>query len=256
MNEAGPEAEHRAAARTCRVRVDLDGELLSPLTAARLLLVADVVARVHTVLHHQPVSCVAVTQAERPALPIHPDVGRPSALQRAATVEGAADLLGGEPDIIIVPTPMPAVEQTPCRSRRLQTIHVAPVIPTPSAASAVRTDDEHERCATRLMLLHFPPGSPAHITLPRRRRADETLDRWRLKVAMWEEMPVAPPDAGVLTALVDALEAGLNTQRTLVMLHRLEADLRVPSGAKYAVFRSVDRILDLDLGHLVGKLRH
>ncbi len=251
--DAGCEPDDRLP--WCRMHIDLEPVAGSQLTIARMLVVADAAARSRTVLHREQVHCV-VTGSKRTASP-GPSLGSPPYLEYADTVEQAHALLGGVPDITVLAAAGSASSQPPGPSApRPGTIRVGPVTWMPSVQSPLPAGDEHEINASRLMLLRFPLEEPAHVSLPRQRRANETLDRWRLKVAMWEEMPEDSPDPQIMQRFTDVLETPAWTAGTLVLLHRLESDLTTPSGAKFAAFMHMDRILGLDLGHLIGKVRH
>ena len=67
----------------------------------------------------------------------------------------------------------------------------------------------------------------------------------RFKVAGWKDAPVAPPNG--LDELHAVLTENLDTATALRLLHRLESDLHIASGAKFATFTDLDRILGLDL---------
>jgi cysteinyl-tRNA synthetase len=112
----------------------------------------------------------------------------------------------------------------------------------------------HDPAALRLVLLRFSPASPAALSAARLHRAEETIQRWRYKVAMWADMPSAPLVADSVSAARDALAADLDTITVLTDLHRLEVDPQIASGSKFQTFAYLDRVLGLDLRHLVGKL--
>jgi len=113
---------------------------------------------------------------------------------------------------------------------------------------------EYDSLTLRLALLRFAPARPAALSVARLHRAQQTLERWRYKVALWADMPAAAPVDELLDAAHAVLEASLDTVTVLTQLHRLEVDPRVASGAKFATFARLDAILGLDLGHLVGKI--
>lgn len=71
--------------------------------------------------------------------------------------------------------------------------------------------------------------------------ADETLQRWRYKVALWADMPPAPPVGILLDAAREALKANLDAATVPKELHRLEMDSQVASGSKFATFAGVAR---------------
>jgi hypothetical protein len=106
----------------------------------------------------------------------------------------------------------------------------------------------------RLALLRFPVAAPAELSTARVHRAAETLQRWRIKVAGWADMPSAAPPRAEYDAMRAALVDRLDTPGVLARLHRLELDPRLASGAMFEAFVGLDRVLALDLGRLIGKL--
>jgi hypothetical protein len=57
-----------------------------------------------------------------------------------------------------------------------------------------------------------------------------------------------------MAAMYERLTLGLDTRSVMTVLHRMEIDPKVPSGAKFSIFTSFDRILGLDVCRLVGKV--
>jgi cysteinyl-tRNA synthetase len=117
----------------------------------------------------------------------------------------------------------------------------------------VGTPTQGDPFALRLALLRFPYHVPATLTMARMRRADETLDRWRFKVANWKDMPA--PRTGALVSPVAALLDGLDTASVLHLMHRVESDHTIASGAKFIAFVELDQVLGLDLQRYVGFIR-
>lgn len=111
---------------------------------------------------------------------------------------------------------------------------------------------ESDRTALRLALLRFPPVEPAVLSPARLHRAGRTLERWRLKVAGWKDLPPSQALPGVLHDVTTSLSPALCTPAVLTTLHRLEVDASISSGAKFATFVTVDDLLGLDLTRLVG----
>ena len=99
--------------------------------------------------------------------------------------------------------------------------------------------------AVRLALLRTSPSSPVVLSAARLRRADETLYRWRCKVAAWRDAVPAPTDH--LGTLYDVLLRGLDTGAVLRLMHHIERDHTIASGAKYRTFIAVDKVLALDV---------
>ena len=115
----------------------------------------------------------------------------------------------------------------------------------------------HDRdpLAVRLALLRVPPPVCVVLSKARLNRADETLQRWRFKVAGWERFRARPPSRHEVPPGLASLISGCDMAATLTWLHRLEADPRRGSTEKYAAFTEADRVLALDLSLLVGRLR-
>lgn len=88
-----------------------------------------------------------------------------------------------------------------------------------------RLMEEHDPLALHLALLRFGYSTPPVLAPARRHRANETLQRWRYTVADWTEMRPA-----------------------FKLLHRVEVDLNLPSGSKFATFTHLDQAL----GYLTG----
>jgi hypothetical protein len=81
---------------------------------------------------------------------------------------------------------------------------------------------------------------------------DDRLPRWRSLVAGWAEQPSAAIHPATRSAVVAALEDGLNSSRALQLLSDL-AVLAVPQGAKFETFAWADQLLGLDLARDVGR---
>lgn len=126
-------------------------------------------------------------------------------------------------------------------------------LPPPWDGSIRAVLADHDPAALRLALLHFRYADAAVVSAARLRRAEQTLGRWRFKVALWHDMPPAPAVPAIVEAARDALAADLDTPSVLRELHRLEIDQHTASGSKFATFAALDEVLGLDLEHLVGK---
>lgn len=127
--------------------------------------------------------------------------------------------------------------------------------PGAAAPNGLVRHGRRDPLALRLALLRFSPEGMARLSQARLNRADETLDRWRFKVAGWHEMTPHPAPPHTMAAMHERLLTDLDTRTVLSMLHRLEVDHAVSSGAKYQIFNRLDGILGLELDRLVGKVR-
>lgn len=242
---------------TWRVAVDVRGLDARPLDALRLLLVADVLRRLVEDLQGGLARLVVIGSAAVPSAAAREDAARalwirPPLARTGLPVEAAA-LLGGPPNIVLAPAvPGSAAAGAPEPG---YTLRVATVIPPQGGMGLPPSGlpGGYDPLALRLALLRFPYPGPAVLTTARLHRAEETLWRWRLKVADWEDMPAAPMPQHSVDAMSAALVAGLDTVTVLTLLHRMEVDLHLASGSKFATFAHLDRVLALDLCHLVGR---
>lgn len=236
---------------TCRISVDVRGLGERSLQPLRVLLVADVLRRFVEVFHERQVLlAVLVDTAAPPVAPTGVGIRAPDA--RVRSPAELAAVLGAPPTFAVEPT-RPQPGGGPDDASR--TIRVAAVTsPAPATGTLAGVPREQQGAVLRLALLRFAHPCPATLSAARVHRAEEALQRWRYKVAMWADMPPAPPASDTVRAARDALEASLDTTWVLTDLHRLEVEPRVASGSKFATFTYLDRVLGLDLRHLVGKL--
>jgi hypothetical protein len=253
-----PLARMMAPAATWRVTVDLRDLDDRSLDALRLLLVADVLRRLVEDLRGGQVLLAVLARESgladaRAAAANALWIRDPST--RARSREEAASLLGGPSSVHLEPAqasrPSPGA---PTLSRSLRIGRVTTPLPVGAAPLSSDPLREHEPLALRLSLLRFHYGSPAMLSTARLHRADETLRRWRRKVADWADMPSAPMPLDRVGAMRGALDR-LDTATVLTSLHRLEMDLEVASGSKFETFSYLDRVLALDLCHSVGRFR-
>ncbi|PYI65075.1 hypothetical protein CVV68_19795 [Arthrobacter livingstonensis] len=244
---------------TWRVSVDVRDLDDRPLAALRLLLVADVLRRLVEDLQGGLVLLVLLESRTGPSAIAREDAEkalwiRPPMARTGSPTEVAA-LLGAPPNIVLIPTvPSSSTAGAPDPE---YTLRVAVAL-LPHRGTGLATSGLlgiYDPLALRLALLRFPYPSPAVLTTARLHRAQETLQRWRLKVADWEDMPPAPMPQHSVDAMRAALVAGLDTVTVLKLLHRMEVDLHLASGSKFETFAYLDRVLALDLCHLVGKVR-
>ena len=224
-----------------RMLVDVRGLGAGSAERLRVLLVADVWRRVREDLHGGQVLAVVLDQGRGTDESWTEEYRLRAPYGRVRAAEEAAAMLAGPPDVAFVGA---------SRAAHLPARDVFRVQPAdlPAAAAAA------EPLVLRLALLRFPYGRPADPSIARLHRAEETLQRWRTKVAAWADMPSCAPPSPQLDPLRQALADHLDTPAALTGLHRLETDPHLASGAKFEAFVQLDRVLALDLSHLIGKL--
>lgn len=234
-----------------RALVDVCGLADRQLDAVRVLLVTDVLRRTVTELSGGEVLTTVIESD--------------SAEIRGGGIDTAARLLGIQEPSFRRTSPAdttagPPVALTvtleragPTDGAVRRTLRVAPVTPPRRGADLADVLDPHEPLSLRLALLRHPYSRPATLSVARLHRAEETLGRWRFKVAGWRDMPSAPGQG--LAAMRDALTRDVDTGTVLRRLHRLEIDPGIPSGSKFATFVTLDHVLGLDLSRHFGKPR-
>ena len=236
-----------------RVCIDVRHLAARRLDTLRLLLVADVLHRVYEHLRAGRVICATLDEGSE----------RLSSLTQLATSCGRGapptghvspadllDALGGPPAVEIVAADG---AHGPDATRRPLVIQVGPVVTTGRVRHLGAPSALGDPLALRLALLRFPPQVPATVSAARLHRADETLDRWRFKVASWRDLP--PSRAAALSSLTDPLLAGLDTATVLRLMHRVESDHAIAFGDKYSAFVDLDHVLALDLRRYAGVIR-
>lgn len=219
----------------------------SELTGLRVLLIADVLARVAELQGAQ--AFIAWTFAEQyggvetiveraaDALNVHPPTARtnapvPSASEADVYVTAGADAIEGSGAVSLV---------------------VAGVHDGGSVAGLADMLAGPDPLAIRFALLSCPLREPAKLTEGTLASARETLGQWRSQVARWAESASRPIPEQVMAAYRTAFgDADIAT--VLTMLVTLAADDRVAPGAKFESFLYADRVLGLDLPSGIGRM--
>ena len=227
----------------------------SGLTALRVLLAADLLARVAELGGLQVLTALATDDPaagptaalERDAaeLGIHPLTAR-------TTSRDAPSSLGGPIDVHLVTKDaldprldgLPAVVDTAYLGRTVGR--------SGAGEGGLPAGPGRDPLAVRLALMSFPISLAAGVTGEALDRAGETLGSWRRQVAVWAESPSRPIPASTAEA-VRAAFSDLDTASALALLRRLAPDSSVPAGAKFETFVYADRILGLDLAREVGR---
>lgn len=242
-----------------RVSADVRGLGQKPLQALRVLLVADVLRRLTEELHGVPVVLAVLDDGK--GMPTSQAswtrtfrIREPSLRSRSES-EVLAFLGAPAAAAFNTAAPTGAIAAVPGAGKVLEIGPVEAPVPADGAPLTSGLLGNHDPLAVRLCLLRFPYGGPAVLSRARLHRAEETLQRWRFKVANWKDMPVQPAVPEVLAAADRALTTALDTAAVLTLLHRLETDQGQGSGGKFATFTGLDRVLGLDLLRLVGKTR-
>jgi len=226
------------------------------LTPLRLLLVADLLARVAELGGLQALTALAIDdpaavwaealERDAGALGIHPPTAR-------TTSRDAPSSLGGPIDVHLVSRGTnlsPGLDGLPAV--------VDSAYPgwagTPANAADQGLPAGHGRdpLAIRLGLMSFPADLAARMTGTELGRAGETLTSWRRQVARWAESPSRPVPAAAAEAARTAF-SDLDTMSVLGLLRDVAEDARLPAGAKFETYVYADRVLGLDLAREIGR---
>lgn len=246
-----------ASTAVWRVSVNVAGVHDNPLDAPRLLLVADVLRRVVENVQGGCAPLAVVGDRTNPS-PTVAFIARALAIREPSTRSDLPTFPSGSVQVAVVPGASGHDTVAPVPAGR--TLRIGAVTTRGSEGGRWLGPDRllHDRdpLALRLALLRVPYSRPIELSAARLHRADETLRRWRFKVAGWHDMPVASAPGDAMAAMHAALLQDLDTGTVLKLLHRLEVDQQVSSGSKFAAFALLDSVLALDVQHLVGKLRH
>ncbi|MGW7080319.1 hypothetical protein [Streptomyces sp. NPDC054866] len=210
------------------------------LTGLRVLLVADVLARVvelrgRTVLIGW--TCPPVASADATGI-------RPA--DAHGTVDEITEALGGPPTVHFT-------------SRTYEgagglSLHVGEATATTGGATQDADQDrERDALALRLLLLGHPHHEPVDVSAPALDAAGEKLANWRKAVAAWADEPSKAMPASFVERARASLENGLDTPAVLRLLGDLEAAVDVPGGAKFETFAHLDRVLGLEVVRDVGR---
>lgn len=100
-----------------------------------------------------------------------------------------------------------------------------------------------------------PAGQPVELTRAALADAGQTLSRWRRRVAEWADGPSRPIPAEVAREIGIAFDDDLNTAAALTVLHKVESDHGMHTGAKFETFAFADRVLGLELVREIGRPR-
>ena len=228
----------------------------SGVTALRVLLIADLLARTAELGGLQALTAVQLTGASPDqaaaieggagSLGIHPPAAH-------GDCRDAPSLLGGPVDVHLAGEDAGLGPGLAGLSVSVGAAQLAGAEGHPGTADggrfAGRRDDP---LAVRLALMSFPSHRPADVDDDGLARAGETLGSWRQQVAHWAESPSRPIPAAFAEAAGPAF-GSLDTVSVLALLRGLLSDASVPAGAKFETFVYADRILGLDLAREIGR---
>jgi hypothetical protein len=218
------------------------------LTGLRVLLVADLLARVAELRNLQVLTVLAfagqppaqLTDFEQAAgaLGMHLPQARANHDDAQAALDGPIDvhLVSGDGaaegalEGLAVPVGLARVEPPGHDSLRSQPLGV------------------------RFALLSVPYYQPADLADGQLTEAADTVRRWRRQVAEWAELPSRPMAADTAAAVRSAFD-DLDTVHALALLRDLSHDANAPAGAKFETFLYADRVLGLDLPGEIGQPR-
>jgi hypothetical protein len=225
------------------------------ITALRLLLVADLLARTAELSGLQVLTALDLTgsspaqaaaiEAGAGALGIHPPAARASCHDAPSSLGGPVDVhlagwgahIDSAQDGLLVSVGAAQLEGADTR---------------PDTAAGGLITGHNDPLALRLALMSFPAGQPAVLTGGELGHAAERLTYWRERVAQWAESPSRPVPATLAETVKMAL-GDLDPVSALAVLYGLPADESVPAGAKFETFVYTDRMLGLDLARDVGR---
>lgn len=233
-----------------RICIDLRGLTDRRLDALRVMLIGDVLRRSRERTIGACVSVVTLDDAPAGAFPSASAMHELGILptQRPRSESQMRQQLGGVPTLVL----KPAVCREGGRPLQQPSLVVEGVEPPRRGGSPVPLVRDSDPLAVKLALLRFPYSSPAVLSAARIRRAAQTLDRWRLKIAGWKDQPNAQPLGIQRCGRCSMLADDLDTDQILRAMHRLEMDHTVPSGAKYRTFIELDQALAIDLHRKCG----
>jgi hypothetical protein len=228
----------------------------SGITALRVLLIADLLARTGELSGLQALTALQITAAspdqaaaidgDAGALGIHPPAAHGDCHDAPSLLGGPVDVHVASDDVGVGPAPAGL-------SVSVGATHLAGADDYPGAADgglfAGRPGDP---LAARLALMSFPSQTPADVDGDALAQAGGTLGSWRQQVARWAESPSRPIPAPIAEAAGSAF-GRLDTVSVMALLCGLLPDASVPAGAKFETFVYADRILGLDLAREVGR---
>ena len=226
----------------------------SSLTAQRILLVADLVARVAELGNLQAITMLATTGGsaeDMPALKLAADalgIRPPAEQARSGDAESSP---GGPADVHVVGS---GTDMAGDQSGVVIRVGDAAARRTGQGQEIadVMAAREQDPIAVRFALLSFPVHQAAEITDGELAGSRETIGDWRRRVARWAESPSKPIPAHVSGMIRAALD-DLDIPSAIALLRSLAHDDGVPAGAKFETFVYTDRILGLELPRDIGK---
>lgn len=234
--------------RSGQVCVDLRGLSNRYADTVRVMVIGDVLSRLLKETGTDRVSVITIDDASRRLVPTASATRELGVLptQHIHSVKDAIRYLTDIDAALVAPAG--SADDRPSAQSVYPVANVS--APRWSGFSTRLPGQEQDQLALKLALLRFPHANPAVLTAARLRRAAQTLDRWRLKVAGWKDQPAGPqPELEPLWAV---FTNDLRTDQVLREMHRIETDHTISSSAKYRTFAALDDVLALDLHRKCG----
>ena len=253
----GSPAEVRPASPgVLRICAHVQAATGSGISALRVLLITDLLARTAELGGLQTLTAVQITRAspdqaaaiegDAAALGIHPPAAHGDCRDAPALLGGPVDVHVAGEEASVGPGPAGLFA-------RAGAAHLAGAGDYPgTAGGGLFAGSPGDPLAVRLALMSFPGNRPANVDDGALAQAGGTLGSWRQQVARWAESPSRPIPASAAEAAGSAF-GRLDTVAVLALLRGLLADASVPPGAKFETFVYADRILGLDLAREIGR---
>ncbi|WP_280664981.1 MULTISPECIES: hypothetical protein [unclassified Kitasatospora] len=108
--------------------------------------------------------------------------------------------------------------------------------------------------ALRLALLTQPYAQPITLTRAVLADAEQTVLRWRHRVAEWARSPSQPVPPELQRQAQAAFTRDLDSPAVLALLAQVEATADLADGARFETFASIDRVLALELTRSIGSV--
>jgi len=242
------------------LRVCIHGRSAGPASRfsdLRVLLVADVLTRIAELGGLQVIAVLVTAglptgafEQDADALSIHPTPA-------CASAEEAEALLGRPADVHVAGNRAGLAERRTGVLIDVGRVDDMMLSGTDSLAAEAGASGGNgcDLLALRLTLLARTYRQPVRLTQAALADAEETLNRWRRKVAEWADQPSRPMPAETARKLGIAFDDDINTVAAMAVLRNVESSRDMPAGAKFETFVFADRVLGLELVREIGRPR-